>query len=307
MKVNDKIYSIDTVLYEDVVTCSYLVLADYAVLIDSGIKSVTYEEVVQTLKGLGLKITDLKLLLHSHGHVDHVGSNYQIVEASGCLVGAHKLDAPWVEDHELQYQQVFDAFPHVTPATLEFRDAIFGFMDQETRVDLKFDEGLIIDLGQGVAVEVFRLPGHSPGQVGYYMKEAGIMIIGDATPFMEDLSLALYYDVEIMRSTINRLRSLRKTLPFDTLLSAHYPPMRGAKIDDYLQECLNYMATFEEIVMKTVRASSDGANHGGVAQAAAQAIGKENDFVALTTSYAHLKDLEARGVIVEKDGHWIAK
>ena len=304
MQVDDKLYSIDTALYEAVLTRSHLVVGDYLVLIDSGIKS-TYGQVVETLKGLGFNVAAIKLLLISHGHADHVGSNYQIAQASGCLVGAHQLAVPWVENYQLQFDAVFDPFPEILPASQEVRDWVFGSMDRGSRVDLRFDEGLVIDLGQGVTLEVFHLPGHTPGDVGYYQRDSRTMIIGDATPFLEDLSLALYYDLKVMRNTLGRLQSLRHELPFDTLLSSHYPPMRGAEIDHHLQECLGYMLAIEEIVVKQVCASGHGATHAEIAQAAAQTFGKGYDFVALTTSYAHLKDLEARGGIVQKNGRWI--
>lgn len=305
MQVDNEIYSIDTVLYEAILTRSHLVVGDYLVLIDSGIKS-TYGEVVDTLKGLGLNMASIKLLLISHGHADHVGSNYQIAQASGCLIGAHKLAVPWVENYQLQFAEVFDPFPDILPVSQELRDWVYGSMDQGARVDLQFDEGLLINLGQGITLEVFHLPGHTPGDVGFYRRSSRTMIIGDATPFLEDLSLALYYNLAVMRDTIHRLQSLRQELPFDTLLSSHYPPIRGAQIDDYLQACLDYLLAFEEIVMKRVCASAYGATHAEVAQAAAQTLRKGYDFVALTTTYAYLKDLEARGAIVQTNGRWIA-
>ena len=169
-----------------------------------------------------------------------------------------------------------------------------GIMDGNTRVDLKFEEGLTIDLGEGVTLRVYHLPGHTEGDVGFYLSAERTMIIGDATPFLEDLSVGLYYDPAVMLKTIERLAALRKELPFDTLLSGHYDPMRGKEIDVYLSQCSDYVAEYEGLVLERVRAAREGATLGDVAQAAAEALGKSYDAVALVTSHGHLKDLRSR-------------
>jgi hypothetical protein len=89
------------------------------------------------------------------------------------------------------------------------------------------------------------------------------MIIGDATPFLEDLSVALYYDPAVMLMTLRRLAELRRELPFETLLSGHYAPMHGGEIDSYLDCCAAYVSPFEEVVPERVKASSAGGDARG--------------------------------------------
>ena len=303
LKVSEDIYSVETVLYEQVLTRSHVVHGERVALIDTGMNS-TYGQFVEVLDALGLKINDVALILHTHGHVDHIGSDLQVSRASKCLIGAHRLAAPWIEDHELQFKEVMGLYPAILPASTETYEWYMGIMDGNTRVDLKFDEGLTIDLGEGVTLRVYHLPGHTEGDVGFYLSAGRTMIIGDATPFLEDLSVGLYYDPAVMLNTLNRLATLRKELPFDRLLSGHYGPMYGEQIGEYLGECSDYVSAYEGRVLGRVKAGREGATLGEVAQATAEELGKSYDAVALVTSHGHLRDLQSRGLLREAGGRW---
>ena len=140
MKVTEGIHSVETVLYEKVLTRSHVVHGERVALIDTGMNS-TYGQFVEVLDGLSLKINDVALILHTHGHVDHIGSDLQVSQASKCLIGAHRLAARWIEDHELQFKEVMDLYPETLPASKETHEWFMGIMDGNTRVDLKFEEG----------------------------------------------------------------------------------------------------------------------------------------------------------------------
>jgi glyoxylase-like metal-dependent hydrolase (beta-lactamase superfamily II) len=197
-----------------------------------------------------------------------------------------------------------DLYPEILPASKETHDWFMGIMDGNTRVDLKFEEGLTIDLGKGVTLQVYHFPGHTQGDVGFYLYAERTMIIGDATPFLEDLSVGLYYDPVVMLKTIERLAALRRDLPFDALLSGHYDPMRGKEIDVYFSQCSDYISAYEGLVLGRVKAAREGATLGEVAQTTAEALGKSYDAVALVTCHGHLKDLQARDLVREVGERW---
>jgi glyoxylase-like metal-dependent hydrolase (beta-lactamase superfamily II) len=304
VKATTGIHSVETILYEKVLTRSHVICGERVALIDTG-TSVTYGQLAEVLRELGLGMEDVALVLHTHGHGDHIGSDLQVSKASRCLIGAHRLAASWIEDHELQFQEVMNPYPEALPASKETHDWYMAMMDGDTRVDLKFEEGLAIDLGEGVALEVLHLPGHTPGDVGFYWRAGRTMIIGDAAPFLEDLSVALYYDPAVMLTTVRRLAALRKELPFATLLSGHYAPMREGEIDLYLDGCVAYVSTFERTVLDRVKASSAGATLGEVSQTTADCLRKSYDAVALVTSLGHLKALEAQRSLRRVGDRWM--
>ncbi len=84
---------------------------------------------------------DLKLLLLTHGHIDHVQDLARINRQFGCPIGCHPLTAPMISDREF------------------FRN--FGFeLEIET-------------------VQVLEIPGHCPGSLCFFSRNDKLLIGGD--------------------------------------------------------------------------------------------------------------------------------
>ena len=83
---------------------SYLIYGDNTCLIDSGV--VSSEDIIfDYMEKIGLKPTDISLMVLSHSHPDHIGSAKSIKEKSGCKVMAHSGERSWIEDVELQAKE----------------------------------------------------------------------------------------------------------------------------------------------------------------------------------------------------------
>src|SRR5687767_11583091 len=89
---------------------------DYAVWIDSGIKSM-FPLFVETMERAGVKPGDLKFVLHTHSHHDHMGGSGQLKAYTGCLIAAHPYYAAWHADFERHYHEFARPFPHLMPDT----------------------------------------------------------------------------------------------------------------------------------------------------------------------------------------------
>jgi len=98
---------------------------------------------------LGLRI---KMIINTHGHVDHVMGNAQMKELTGAPILIHEADASWMHKQSPSMFQMFGGRPS-PPADKTLRDG-----DQ-------------IQVG-GVNLEVLHTPGHSPGAVCLYMPQA---------------------------------------------------------------------------------------------------------------------------------------
>ena len=59
-----------------------LVTKDGLVLIDTGTVD-TQKELIENIESLGFDVHDIKHIIHSHGHYDHIGATTQIVKLSG--------------------------------------------------------------------------------------------------------------------------------------------------------------------------------------------------------------------------------
>jgi hypothetical protein len=75
----------------------YLLQAGGAVLVDAGVpgKAKTF---ARTLETSGIAPRDVKLIVLTHGHWDHVGSARDIRNLTGARLALHEREAPWLEN-----------------------------------------------------------------------------------------------------------------------------------------------------------------------------------------------------------------
>lgn len=120
-----------------------------ALVIDPGADPV---RISRFIKKNGL---DLKFVINTHGHGDHIGANGSL----GAPVYIHELDADFLTDASLNLSGAF-GFPIVSPAASRL---------------LKDNDN--IRLG-GLDVEIIHTPGHTPGSIS--VKIGGAVFTGDA-------------------------------------------------------------------------------------------------------------------------------
>src|SRR5262249_31987548 len=81
----------------------YLGEGEPLTLVDTGPKAdVSREALEAALAGLGYRIEDLRRLIITHHHADHMGLAAEIVTRSGAAVLAHPYSVPWLTDFAAQ-------------------------------------------------------------------------------------------------------------------------------------------------------------------------------------------------------------
>jgi glyoxylase-like metal-dependent hydrolase (beta-lactamase superfamily II) len=103
---------------------------------------------------------DPKLLLLTHGHVDHVQDVAKIKRQFGCSIGCHPLTAPMISDREFFRSFGFE---------LEIEPAKPDFLIEET----PSREFL------GEQFQVLEVPGHCPGSLCFFLPKDRLLIGGD--------------------------------------------------------------------------------------------------------------------------------
>lgn len=150
---------------------------DGLTLIDAAVVGVR-DRLEKALAKQGFRLNDIKRILITHAHVDHVGGLREIQEATDAEVWAHRLEVPVVRG------EVPVALPD--PAQVGTVDRLFGqlissFVGAEQPAtpvhrELKDGEGLDEVLP---GLSVVHLPGHSPGQIGFWLEPERLLIGGD--------------------------------------------------------------------------------------------------------------------------------
>jgi len=115
------------------------------------------ESSCEWVRSLGV---DLKLLLLTHGHVDHVQDIARIKRQFGCPIGCHPLTAPMISDREFFRSFGFE---------LEIEPAKPDFLIEET----PSREFL------GAQFQVLEVPGHCPGSLCFFLPKDRLLIGGD--------------------------------------------------------------------------------------------------------------------------------
>jgi glyoxylase-like metal-dependent hydrolase (beta-lactamase superfamily II) len=82
-------------------TC-FLVEGTNNILIDTGSPG-EEEKIIQALKKRGVELSDLSLILHTHGHSDHCGSTAELIKRHKIPTAIHSFDSHMTENGKNDY------------------------------------------------------------------------------------------------------------------------------------------------------------------------------------------------------------
>ena len=147
---------------------------DGLTLIDAGFpaKEATLFEAV---RGLGHSLDQLKHLIFTHHHSDHIGSAAAIVRQTGARTYMHPLDIPMAESG--------GPFRPMSPAPGVLRQLMCRlFYNHNERVapvaiDQPLIDGDIVPIAGGI--DVIHIPGHCAGQVALLWRPGRMLFAGD--------------------------------------------------------------------------------------------------------------------------------
>jgi len=114
------------------------------------------ERILKVVEENGLNI---RYVLLTHAHMDHVAGTAAVVEATGGKLAAHPAAIPLLK--------------------ADGGASWFGFtMEPCPPPDIELKEGQVLEVGK-LRLQVLYLPGHSPGHVAFYEADEGVVFDGD--------------------------------------------------------------------------------------------------------------------------------
>lgn len=118
-------------------------------------------EVDRLLSILKAKELELEAIWLTHGHLDHAGGAAELRERTGVAIhGPHREDAFLLE-------------------SIEAQGAMFGVTDVcSVTPDHWLEEGARVTVGEA-DFEVYETPGHTPGHVIFFQRQARFAQVGD--------------------------------------------------------------------------------------------------------------------------------
>lgn len=145
------------------------------VLVDAGLPGKA-SIVLDAIRRLGRSPGDLRHLVLTHGHPDHIGSAASIVRETGATTYLHAADAPFAESG--------GPFRPMTAATGLIQKIVFRLVWHQAermepfRIDRHLVDGETLPLAGGL--RVVHVPGHCAGQVALLWQGGRLLIAADA-------------------------------------------------------------------------------------------------------------------------------
>lgn len=193
---------------------SYFVDAPEPAIIDTGIASCPAEGIVPALEALGRRVEDLRWILLTHGHIDHVGGAHALWELTGrnANVVIHEADVPMLRSRRAHVQDYLDGRglylrdPEGEAKQVAVTEAAISGELEPTTV---LRGGETLSLGGGVTISVHAIPGHSAGAVAYVVDGQNDVFVGDSVEMYGAASgFPGYDDPEAYRASLRHLRDV---------------------------------------------------------------------------------------------------
>lgn len=182
----------------------YLVEDDPVTLVDTGVLTADSRTALESaLDQLGLGFEDIRRVVLTHCHSDHLGQAESIRRANSEVeVWAHEAEVPLIEFFDREPDEGFEATNSlfleygVPPDLIERQRAHHReFADEPvlcepTRVDRALHDGELISF-KNFELNVVHTPGHTAGHIVLHEPEAGVLItgdhvMGDAVPYTDN-------------------------------------------------------------------------------------------------------------------------
>ena len=180
------------------------------ILIDTGYPDMK-EQIIKSMRVLGFDPADIRILLHSHGHYDHIGCTAELKAISGAKTCISRIDNEIVNGNlDLSWAKElgYDVLPPFD-------------------CDVKLDDGAIIELGN-TRILCRLAPGHTEGTMCFFFdieedgrKYTAAMHGGVGTNSMEASFLEKYSLPFELRDIFRRDLHELKKIPVDIVLGNH--------------------------------------------------------------------------------------
>jgi hydroxyacylglutathione hydrolase len=192
-------------------------------LIDTGIKK-KRDQLEREIQEAGCRPGDLKLIIITHGHIDHVGNATYLRDRYEAKIAMHRGDSGMVESGDMFVDTRGGVMIGLVGALMK----ILGLSDYE-----RFTPDIYLEDGQdlstyGLDAAVIHTPGHSEGSICIHTAE-GDLFCGDLfNNTKKPEKASLIQDPDKLEASVEKLRALE----IKTVYPGHGKPFRMEQLTE---------------------------------------------------------------------------
>ncbi|MCB9079319.1 MAG: MBL fold metallo-hydrolase [Anaerolineaceae bacterium] len=182
-----------------------LVSTDGCTLIDTGFPG-SANTILQAVREVGKSARDIRHIILTHAHPDHIGSAAVLKKATGAATYIHPLDAPIAMGNT--------GFRPMKPAPGLINGLLFRMIMRSTPsvegvpIDHQVQDGEVLPIAGGLTA--IHAPGHCAGQLAFlWARQGGVLLAADTCSNMMGLGWTVgYEDLEEGKRSLSRLGQL---------------------------------------------------------------------------------------------------
>ena len=162
---------------------------------------------IKSVEQAGIKPNDIKLIIPTHGHWDHIGSAKDIKEITGARIAMHHREKEWLEKAQKHIPPAVTLWGHIISKTLGFLLPLIHFPAAKVDIILRDEDFSLTEFG--IPGKIIYTPGHSPGSVSVLL-DTGDAFVGDLA--MNSFPLRLSPGLPIFAENIQEVKNSLKLL-----------------------------------------------------------------------------------------------
>ena len=164
-------------------------------------------ELISALEKAGVTRENFKIVVLTHGHVDHVGNALELRDHFGVKIAIGKSDAAMISTADITFPKAHKFFAKILRSILAKKNKSFTYKSFEADILLGENDSLE---KLGFNCKIISLSGHTMGSIGVIMGDS--LFTGDAAMIMKGkLSAPIFGEsCELMN------KALSKIMCFDT-------------------------------------------------------------------------------------------
>ena len=174
-------------------------------VIDTG-TSGNAQKTVEYIQKIGHQPTDVKTIILTHCHMDHMGSVKELKDLTNAKVAVHMEDADYVSGKK----------PLPRPKNVLFRAVSSFVKPAPVQVDVILKEGDKI-----AGLTVIHTPGHTPGSIMLLDEEKRVLFAGDTLRYDGKKVSGAPENFSVDPNQVRESIAKASTLNFDVMLPGH--------------------------------------------------------------------------------------